>query len=216
VGRGGRTKDRVEVERRCIAKGETLPTSLMLRFVISPDGVVTPDVAGKLPGRGIWVTNDHETLAHAIDKKLFSKSAKAQVTIPDGLLELVEQMLIKKVIDTLSMCQKGGRVVVGFDKTKSALVSEKASVLIQANDGSEGQKAKLRPPEGKDTLISCLNAYELGLAFGREHVIHAALERGGLMKTARLHANRLSTYRGIGSMLEQHEQDSQNRLARKR
>lgn len=200
MGRGGRTKTREDVVRRCITNGETLSTTLMLRFVVSPDGVIFPDVSKKLPGRGIWVLNDRAGLASTIDRKLFSKAAKMQVTVPDDLANMVDKMLVKKVIDTISMCRKGGRAVCGFDNTKAALVSGKASVLIQANDGSTGQKAKLRPPEGEDTSISCLNAYELGLAFGREHVIHAALARGGLMKSALLHARRLSTYRGIGSV----------------
>ena len=31
--------------RKCIASGETRPQSMMVRFVLSPDGDVTPDIA---------------------------------------------------------------------------------------------------------------------------------------------------------------------------
>ena len=43
-------------ERRCIVAMERRPQGEMIRFVLSPDGQVTPDLAAKLPGRGAWVT----------------------------------------------------------------------------------------------------------------------------------------------------------------
>ena len=36
--------------------GAVMPKDALLRFVLAPDGQVVPDLAGKLPGRGIWVT----------------------------------------------------------------------------------------------------------------------------------------------------------------
>ncbi|MBM3540745.1 MAG: DUF448 domain-containing protein, partial [Alphaproteobacteria bacterium] len=41
--------------RRCIVGGESLPKERLMRFVVGPGGVVCPDVAGALPGRGLWV-----------------------------------------------------------------------------------------------------------------------------------------------------------------
>ena len=52
--RGGRTKDRTEPERRCVATGASGPTEDLIRFVADPDGVLTPDLAERLPGRGVW------------------------------------------------------------------------------------------------------------------------------------------------------------------
>ena len=52
-------------------------------------------------------------------------------------------------------------------------------VLLQASDGSERGKAKLWTPEGA-RYFGCLTADELGLAFGRQSVIHGALATGAL------------------------------------
>ena len=53
-------------------------------------------------------------------------------------------------------------------------------MLIQAADGSERGKTKLRPPDIGGKFIGCLTARELGLSFGRERAIHAALAAGVL------------------------------------
>lgn len=194
--RGGRHSDTDGSERRCIARMESLPKDRMIRFVLSPDNIVTPDIAGRLPGRGIWVAADRKALKKAIARNLFARAAKAPAKVPDDLLELVESLLVSQLISLISLARKGGSALAGFDKCKSALLSEQAIALIQASDGSEGQKRKLRPPKGDNTYISCLKGDELGLAFGREHVIHAALLRGGLSKRVLLEAHRLAGVRG--------------------
>ena len=45
---------RRERERRCSSAVESGSDAHLIRFALSPDGVVTPDVAAKLPGRGAW------------------------------------------------------------------------------------------------------------------------------------------------------------------
>src|SRR4051812_10985748 len=67
-------------ERRDIVSGEVLPDSRLLRFVADPDGQVVPDAAAKLPGRGLWVEASKDAVNKAVEKKLFSRAAKTQVT----------------------------------------------------------------------------------------------------------------------------------------
>lgn len=193
--RGGRTKDRDEPERRCIVTGESKPRGGLVRFVVGPDAMVVPDVAGKLPGRGMYVTADRSAIEQAVKRRLFSRSAKTQVTPPEGLADQVHDLITRRVIDSLSMARKAGKAVAGYEKTRDWLQKGDAKVLIQAHDGSERGKTKLRAPEGDGTYIGCLSAGEIGLAFGREHVIHAALATGGLTKRVVLEAAKLARLR---------------------
>jgi len=179
MARGGRSKDRDVPERRCIVTGEVSPKAGLIRFVIGPDGSVVPDVLEKLPGRGMWVTATRETL-DAAGKGQFSKSAKAPVQVPEGLTDEVERQLARRVVDLIALARKAGRAVAGFEKVKGWLAGgERVRVLLQASDGSERGKTKLWTPEGA-RYYGCLTAAELGLAFGRQSVIHGALATGGL------------------------------------
>ena len=81
-------------------------------------------------------------------------------------------------------------------RSKNWLVNEDAQVLVQASDGSGRGKNKLSSPPGKGAFIGVLDRLsELGLAFGREHVIHAALAPGGLTQSIVEDAARLSGLR---------------------
>ncbi|WP_435257138.1 RNA-binding protein [Thioclava sp. FR2] len=197
--RGGREKMKDEPERKCIATGESQPKGGLIRFVIGPDAVVVPDILGRLPGRGIYVSADTEALNKAVKKNLFSRAARQPVTVPEDLTDLVEGLLARRLVDLVSMARKAGSAICGFEKVKDWLVKGEAVTLIQANDGSERGREKLRPPKGPESLISCLTAGELGLAFGRERAIHAALAAGGLNDRVVEEAARLGGLRGANS-----------------
>lgn len=179
MARGGHNKQRDDVERKCIVTGDVQPKAGLIRFVVGPDNQIVPDVLGKLPGRGIYVTADRAVLDKA-QKGQFARSAKQPVTVPDGLADEVERQLARRVIDLIALARKAGLAVCGFEKVKGWLSGpERIRVLVQASDGSERGKTKLWTPEGA-RYFGCLTAAELGLAFGRQSVIHGALAAGGL------------------------------------
>ncbi|MEM8694210.1 MAG: RNA-binding protein [Pseudomonadota bacterium] len=195
MGRGGASKDRSDgPERKCIATGEVQPKHGLVRFVVGPDTQIVPDIAGKLPGRGIYVASDRAALDKAVQKKLFARGAKQPVQVPDGLVDEVEKQLARRVIDLIALSRKGGRAVAGYEKVKNMLALEEAQVLIQAVDGSGRGKSKLSTPHF-GTYIGWLTADELGLAFGRQTVIHGALASGGLTQRVVEEANRLRGFR---------------------
>ncbi|MBV1867627.1 MAG: RNA-binding protein [Marinosulfonomonas sp.] len=167
----------------------------LIRFVVGPDGGIVPDFAEKLPGRGIYVTASKEALGQAVDKNLFARSAKQPVTIQDGLIEVVEAGVLKRVTDLISLARKAGKAVAGYEKVKGWLADGRAKVLLQASDGSARGKGKLWTPEG-GRFFGSLTGSELGLAFGRESVIHGALGAGGLTPRVIEEATRLAGFRG--------------------
>ena len=179
MSRGGQNKERDDAERKCIVTGEVQPKAGLIRFVVGPDNQVVPDILGKLPGRGMYVTAERATL-EAAGKGHFARAAKKPVTVPDNLAEEVERQQARRVVDLIALTRKSGRAVCGFEKVKGWLAGgENVRVLLQAFDGSERGKAKLWTPEGA-RYFGCLSSSELGLAFGRQSVIHGALATGGL------------------------------------
>ena len=194
MGRGGRTKDREDADRKCIATGEVKPKAGLIRFVVGPENQIVPDVREKLPGRGIWVSSDVSALEFAVNKGLFAKGAKQPVTVPDALIVEVERQLVVRMVEMIAMARKSGRAVAGFEKVKGWLADGKAKVLLQASDGSARGKGKLWTPEG-GRFFEVLTSRELGLAFGRESVIHGALATGGLSRRVVEEATRLQGLR---------------------
>ncbi len=197
MGRGGAHKDRSDgPDRKCIATGEVRPKFDLIRFVAGPQGQVVPDVLGKLPGRGVYVTAERAALEQAVTKNLFARGLKTHAQVPDTLVDEVHRQLTRRVIDLISLARKSGRAVAGYEKVKDILAKKETEILIQASNGSERGKSKLSTPHF-GTYIGFLTADELGMAFGRETVIHAALASGGLTKRVVEEANRLKGVRHL-------------------
>lgn len=163
---------------------------------MGPDDLIWPDVAGKLPGRGIYVTAERAPLEKAVAKRMFSKGAKRPVGVPDGLIATVEAALLRRLQDAIAMARKAGQAVAGYEKVKTMLAFEEAQVLLQAADGSERGKGKLSTPQG-GRWVGFLTADELGQAFGRDRVIHAAVAAGTLAKRIVEDAARLQGIRQV-------------------
>ena len=191
MGRGGAQKPRPDgAERKCLVTGEVEPKAGLVRFVLGPDAQVVPDISGKLPGRGTYVTAVRAALEKAVSKNLFSRGFKTAATVPDGLVDEIERQLAKRVVELVSLARKSGDAVAGYEKVKDFLFREDARVLMQASDGSERGKTKLSTPH-YGHYIGWLTADELGLAFGRQTVIHGALASGGLTQRVVEEAQRL-------------------------
>ena len=187
-------------ERRDIVSGKVMPDSRLIRFVASPDGEVVPDVAAKLPGRGLWVEASRDAVNKAVEKKLFSRAAKAQVNATADLAARAEKALVTRMLGDLGMARRSGQLVLGFDNVLRALEGPKPpKVLIEAFDGAKDGKRKLYAAahrlELNCAVIESLTSAELGLALGRENVIHAAIQPGGFAERLTFDAERLSGFR---------------------
>src|SRR5476649_2223808 len=95
-------------QRRDLVSGEVMDEARLIRFAAGPDGVVVPDLARKLPGRGVWVAADRASVATAAKKGLFARAAKAKLTAPPDLPGQVEVLLKRRLLAGLGLARKAG------------------------------------------------------------------------------------------------------------
>ena len=169
-------------ERRDIVTGEVMDEARLIRFVAGPDGLVVPDLARKLPGRGLWVAADRASIETAAKKGLFARAAKAKIQAPPDLANLVESLLKRRLLSGLGLARRGGDLTSGFEKVSAAITGGKAAWLIEASDGAADGRRKLRDKTRKlpkpPPIFGVFTAEELGLALGAENVIHTAFLAG--------------------------------------
>lgn len=165
-----------ESERTCIVTREAKPKEALLRFVVSPSGALTPDIDGKLPGRGIYVTCSRILVAEALSKKLFHKAAEGPITMPSDFLNRLEEQMALRAKNALSLARKAGQVVQGFEKVETALKSGQVAALLHApSAGADGLK-KLRADDVP--TFNQLPREWLNEVLGRENAVHVAVLSG--------------------------------------
>ena len=175
-----------------------MPKVALVRFVAGPDGLVVPDVAGRLPGRGLWTRAERGIVATAVSKRLFARAARAQVTAPSDLPDRVERLLAERCREHIGLARRAGQAVAGYEKVREAVKAGRAALLLEAADGAAGGREKIVALGAGLPVVDVLRADELGLAFGREHVVHAAVAAGAFVERLETDAGRLAGFRRAG------------------
>jgi uncharacterized protein len=179
----------------CILTRKVKDEAELIRFVRGPTGEAVPDLARKLPGRGVWVSLNREILAEVVRKKLFSRGFAAETTVPADLPERVSRLLRQQALSLLSLAKKAGEAVSGFMKVEEMVGRGRAKMLFHATeaqpDGCRKLDKFLQPGMEKIVLF---HSDELDLAFGRSNVVHAAVAKGGLADKLLVGVRRIETF----------------------
>ena len=162
--------------------GETAERSRLLRFVVGPGGEIVPDVEARLPGRGLWLTPRRDIVERAVAKRAFSRAARQPVTAPPELADRIEALLARRCCDALGLARRAGLAVAGFERVGEAIRGGRVGLLLVARDAAEPGRRKLAALGRGLASASVLDAIELGAAFNRDRIVHAAVGGGALCR----------------------------------
>jgi len=182
-------------QRRCIVTREHGDRARMLRFVVGPDRQVVPDLAARLPGRGLWLSARADVVEAALAKGTFARAARGMVTVPAGLSALLQAGLNRRVADHLGLARRAGQAVAGFAKAREWVQAGRAGLVIQASDGSEDERRRLLSGVNIATAWPMSGA-QLGVIFGRDQAVHVAIASGRLADALLIEIERLSGVSG--------------------
>jgi uncharacterized protein len=201
--------------RSCALTRARRPKDELIRFVLGPDGTVVPDLKEKLPGRGVWLTADQETIAKAAKRNVFARALKTEAKVPEGLAAQVDRLLADAALSALALANKAGEAVFGHAKVEEALAKGRVLALVHAKEAAEDGcrkldgKAKGLRERSPIPAIRAFGTDELSLASGRTNVIHAALIQGGAARKFLAAAARVERYRkGSNTFANQNGSDT--------
>jgi uncharacterized protein len=191
----------------------------MFRFVVSPDRALVPDLAGKLPGRGIWLSASRDVIEGprgAPQKgiqsggmpsgvkgrelvRAIARAARGPVQVPPDLPVVLETALVRRIGDFLGLARRAGQAIAGFEKARDWMRTHPVGLVLQAADGSETERTRFRSavPDAVPVLDPLTGA-ELGRVFGHDTVVHVALAPGRLASAIAMDAGRLAGLRTAG------------------
>jgi len=133
-------------QRSCLGCRTSKDKQDLLRFVLSPELEVLPDLDSKLPGRGAYTCQNSSCLVKAVTQKQFKRAFKQEVSVmpPEALAEHVRRMLYERVIGLIGLANKAGTVTGGGSMVTDALRGRaKPGLVLVATDVSEAIGAKI-------------------------------------------------------------------------
>jgi len=163
----------------------------MIRFVVGPDRALVPDLAAKLPGRGMWLSAHADVLETARTRGAFARAARGPVTVPPDLADRVRAGIALRIRELLGLARRAGQAVAGYEKAREWLRTGRAALILQASDGSVEERRRFLG-EADIPVLAPVSAEALGTVFGRDRVVHVAVAPGRLAAALMVEGRRLA------------------------
>jgi hypothetical protein len=175
---------KADPRRSCIACRAERPKEELLRFVLSPERELVPDLKGRLPGRGAYICPTTVCLRRAVERRQFGRAFR-QEPLPvtaQQLLELVRGRLDEKIAGAVSLANKAGQVVSGTDAVVAALKGGDANLLILSEDCAPATAERLlrAAAKGGVEVLTFFTRERLAALIGKEMRVAVAVRAGGL------------------------------------
>ncbi len=182
-------------QRRCLVTRRVADKDALIRFVLGPDDAVLADVAGRLPGRGVWLSAERGVVETACARNLFARGFRGPTAVEADLADRVEQLLARRCLDLLGLARRSGAVAAGFERVRAMLAAGGCGVLMTAADASVDGRQRLVRAAVDVPVVTLFAASELAAALGREHVVYVAVKEGRMAARLLAEVARLAGFR---------------------
>lgn len=126
-------------QRSCLGCREIRDRNSLIRYVLSPQGEVVPDLEARLPGRGAYTCVDSSCLETAIKRSLFNRSFRREVTVlpPEVMVAQVASLMRSRILGYLGLANRAGKIISGSSLVCDALRGKnKPELILVAVDAS--------------------------------------------------------------------------------
>lgn len=173
-------------QRSCLGCRESRDKGQLLRFVLSPQNEVLPDLDARLPGRGAYTCLDSTCLATAARQRQFSRAFRQEVMLPspEEFVALTARMLRDRILGYLGLANKAGKIISGGSLVSDAIRSgNKPGLILVAADVSEtiGKRIEMLAGVHRIPCVYIMTKDEFGAILGKAARSAIAVRPGGFV-----------------------------------
>ena len=165
-----------------------------IKFTLSPDNSLVPDLHNTLPGKSIWLPPNKALMRDILDGEEVRVHFGVSQLFTEDLVFLVQKTLRKKILDSISMSKKAGYLSIGLDAIKTQLIEKKHCLVVVAKDA----KSLKKYPFFSSTSISCfenlLYQKDLEKSTGKNNVKYVGILSKNFKKTIQADLNKLKGF----------------------
>ena len=165
-----------------------------IKFSLSPDKKLVPDLHNNLPGKSIWAPADRVLIKHIQEREDVKEHFGVSHFFITDLEFLIKKMLRNKILNSISLSKKAGYLAIGLDTIKAQLIEKKHCLVIVA----KGAKSLNGYSFFSSNTISCfenlLYQRDLEKSTGKNNVKYVGILSKVFKKTIQADLNKLKGF----------------------
>ena len=188
-------------QRSCLGCRQAKDKGSLIRFVLSPQGEVVPDIETKLPGRGAYTCVDEQCLRAALKQRQFSRAFKREVitVTPDEMTGQIAGIMHGRILGFIGLANRAGKVISGGSMVSDAVKSgHKPGLILVAKDvsASVGEKIVILATVHHVACIHIMTKDEFGAILGKAPRSAVAIKAGGFVAQLKHEIDRYRNFLG--------------------
>ncbi len=173
-------------QRSCLGCRETRDKSHLIRFVISPQNEVVPDIEAKLPGRGAYTCISSACLTAACRQRQFNRAFKREVAVslPEDMVAMVARLMQERVLGLLGLANRAGKIISGGSLVSDAIRgNNKPGLVLIAGDVSDAIGERIETLAGVHRIlcVRIMTKDDFGGILGKAPRSAVAIRSGGFV-----------------------------------
>ena len=184
------------LDKKSFSENASIDENEFIKFSLSPDNTLVPDLYNELPGRSIWAPANKALIKIIHEREDVKEHFGVSHLFTNDLVFLTQKILRKKTLNNISLAKKAGYLAIGLDKIKTQLIENKHCLIVVA----EGAKSLKNYSFFSSKTISCfeniLYQRDLEYSTGNNNVKYVAIFSKNFKKTIQVDLNKLKGFMG--------------------
>ena len=165
-----------------------------IKVSLSPNNKLVPDLYNNLPGRSVWLPANKSIVTNILDKEDLKIYFGVPALSAPNFGCLIERMLRKKVLSSVSLTKKAGNLVVGLDAIKSQLMERKHCLIITAKSAKSLPKNSIFSYKSVCCFENFFDQKDLEKSTGKHKVKYLGIFSKNFKKTIQVDLNKLKGF----------------------
>ena len=180
--------------KKSFAENADLDENDFIKFSLSPDNKLVPDLHDKLPGKSIWATTDKALIECIQERKDVKEHFGVSHVFTNDLLFLIKKILRKKIVNSISLAKKAGYLAIGIDTIKAQLKEKKHCLIIVAKEARSLKNYSFFSSNTISCFENLLYQRDLEKSTGKNNVKYVGILSKNFKKTIQVDLNKLKGF----------------------
>ena len=165
-----------------------------IKISLSPGSKLVPDLHNNLPGKSVWVPANKDRIKDILKGNELKTQFRAQELSTKGLIFLIEKLLRKKILNSISLTKKAGYLAIGLDTIKTQLIGKKHCLVVVAKGARTLKNYSLFSSDDISCFENVLYQEDLERSTGKNNVKYVGIFSKNFKKTIQVDLNKLKGF----------------------
>ena len=165
-----------------------------IKLSLSPDNILVPDLYNNLPGKSVWLPANKSVITSILKKEDLKRFFDIPAFLTSDFSVLIEKMLRKKILNSVSLTKKAGNLFIGMDAIKTELLNRKHCLVITAKEAKSLPRNSVFSYKNVSCFENLFDQKELEKSTGKHRVKYVGVFSKNFKKTIQVDLNKLKGF----------------------